>query len=183
VEVIGQPVKRTVYRRAGAVVFFVVIGLFLLGIAVAVTPAEARNGGWRGAAVPWALCVPAAALAVIAGVLPRLVVTDDHVEVHNLFVRYVIPYATITEAKFGRIGLALRTTGGRLVPVLAFGHSTVANLLTGDATGQRALADINGRVAYLHVHGGPEVQRTLKPVEISASAGLVALAAAVLIFV
>jgi hypothetical protein len=170
-----------VYRRTGAVVFFVAVGLLLIGIAVAVTPSEIRSGGWRKAILPWALCVPAAAMSVVAGVLPRLVVAEDHVVVHNMFVRYVIPYGMLTEAKFGRLGLALRTVGGTLVPVLAFGHSTLANLLTGDATGKRALGDINARVANQHSHGGPAVRRELKILEIVALGALVAAGAAILV--
>jgi hypothetical protein len=144
---LAEQERRAVYRRPGATLFFLVVGLLLLGIAAMVTPAGARDGGWRGALVPWAVAVPAAVMSVLAGALPCLVTTDRHIEVHNLFVRYDIPYRMITDARFGRLGLTVRTASGQRVPVHAFGRSAVANMLTGDAVARRAQAEINERTA------------------------------------
>jgi hypothetical protein len=174
---------RTVHRRTGAGVFFLGVGLLVLGYAAVVTPEELKAGGWRAAVVPWAVAVPLAVLAVLAGVLPRLVTTDRHVEVHNMFVRYVIPYGLIAEARLGRLGLAVRTVGGQRVPVLAFGRSVMANTLNGDAAAQRALDHINERTAQPRVDPAAEVRRDFKRTEIGVVGTVVTCAALVLALV
>jgi hypothetical protein len=171
---------RVVHRRRGAVGFYLVLAAALVVVAVAVTPGEVRTAGWRGAVLPWSLAVPAAVIAVLAGVMPRLVTTDEGVEVHNMFTRFTVAYPGVAELRAGRRGLALALVGGRSIPVVAFGHSAFATMLTGDAAAGRALHAVNDRLAHrIDPTGPPEpVHRQRKPVELTLA--VVALLALVL---
>jgi hypothetical protein len=168
---------RKVFRRTGAAIFFVVMAIAVLGIALAVT---IQSDG-REAIVPWAVTVPLAALSVIGGVLPKLVTTPTGVEVHNMFTRFVIPYPAITEAVEGRRGVAVRTFAGRTIPVVAFGRSSFADFLTGNAAARKAINEINARSTTGAHHPGeppPPIERQLK-VPVIVGLGLVLALAAV----
>jgi len=60
-----------------------------------------------------------------------------------MFVRLDVPYEAITDVVDSRRGLWLGTASGRRIAVAAFGHSTLANLLTGNATAHAAAAAVD----------------------------------------
>jgi hypothetical protein len=140
---VGDEAERKIFRRTGAAVFSVVMALAVLGIALAVT----LGSEGRESLVPWAVTVPIAALAIVSGVLPKLVTTPSHVEVHNMFTRITLPYPAVAEAVEGRRGVAVRTVSGRAIPVVAFGRSSFADMFTGNAEAHRAVGAVNARVA------------------------------------
>jgi hypothetical protein len=156
--VVGDEIGRKVYRRTGAVVVSAVTVLFLLGIAVVVTVQSGEKDGL----VPWAVTVPLAVLSVISGILPKLVTTASHVEVHNMFTRLVIPYQAVSEAVDGRRGVAVRILGGRAIPVVALGRSSLANAFTGNAVARRAVAEVNARISAVPGEKPPPVERQVK---------------------
>jgi hypothetical protein len=164
---------RKVFRRTGTAVVSGLVALALLGLAVTVTVLYES----RDAIVAWAVSVFLAALAVVGGVLPRLVTTATHAEVHNMFTRVDIPYPAVDEAVLGRRGAAIRTVGGRAVPVVGFGRSSLAEMFTGNAAARLAVTEVNARAGMAtHRESDPPapVVRRLKPVAIVAvSAGLV----------
>jgi hypothetical protein len=173
---------RTVHRRTAAVVFSSVVAAGLLGIAVFVT---VRYGG-VDALVAWVVTAALAALAVVSGVLPKLVTTPSQVEVHNMFTEFDIPYPAVAEAVLGRRGLAIRTVGGRFIPVVGFGPSWLAEQVTGNAAARRAASEINRHV----LPGGPDpdepapaIRRRLKVSVIAGLATIVVLAVLVLVLV
>jgi hypothetical protein len=136
-------VERDTFRRTTAAVYSVVMALGVLGIAFAVT---VQSHG-RDRLAPWAVAVPIAALIVVGGVLPKLVTTPSHIEVHNMFTRITVPYPAVVEAVDGRRGVAVRTLSGRPIPVVAFGRSSLADLFTGNAEAHRAVGVVNARIA------------------------------------
>jgi len=169
-----------VYRRTGATVFFCAFAVAALAVAVVITV----RAGPHAALVGWAVLVPLALLAVTAGVLPRLVVAREHLEVHNMVTTHVVPYGAIVRCATGRRGVAVRLASGRDLPVAALGHSFIASVLTGDELARRAVEDVNQRMAD---RTGPDepatVTRNLKRVESAALAAVLLAAALVLIFV
>jgi hypothetical protein len=171
---------RKVFRRTSAVVYSAIMALTLLGIAFAVT---VQSGG-RESLVPWAVTVPIAALAIVSGALPKLVTTPSHIEVHNMFTRITVPYPAVAEAVEGRRGVAVRTVTGRAIPVVAFGHSSFADMLTGNAEAHRAVGDVNARVtagAYRPDDPPPPIERTLKVPVIAALVAVVLFTAVALL--
>jgi hypothetical protein len=143
---------RLVYRRLASLLLSLVTGLVLGALAVALTV----GGGHRSlgdALVPWAILLPLMVLAVVGGVLPRFVVAPDRVEVHNVFTRHVIPMRSVQQLVEGRLGMAVRTTSGRLVPIAVFGRSTLANVFTGNAAARRAAAEVERRTAANDAYG------------------------------
>jgi hypothetical protein len=136
-------VERTTFRRTSAAVYSVLMAFGVLGIAFAVT-IQSHGRDWLA---PWAVAVPIAALIVVCGVLPKLVTTPSHIEVHNIFTRITVPYPAVVEAVDGRRGVAVRTVSGGAIPVVAFGRSQLADLFTGNAEAHRAVGAVNARIA------------------------------------
>jgi hypothetical protein len=141
------------FRRTTAVVTSALLSLLVTGLAVAVS---VRAGG---APFPLAVAAFVVALSVVSGVLPKLVTTPSHVRVHNMFVRLDVPYEAIVEVVDSRRGMWLRTATGRRIPVAAFGHSTVADLLTGDATARAAAEAVNARREDQRPGAAPHIER------------------------
>jgi hypothetical protein len=137
----SEPNHSVTYRRTATVVSSGVISLLALGLAVAVS---VRDGA---APLPLAVAALVVSLSVVSGVLPKLVTTPSQVRVHNMFVRLDLPYEAITEVVDSRRGLWLHTDSGRRIPVVAFGHSMLADLLTGDAAARTAAAALKSRCA------------------------------------
>jgi hypothetical protein len=168
-----------VYRRVGAAVFYAVLALAAVAGAVAI----AVLGEGRPAGVWFVIMLAVALLAVTAGVLPKFVVGDAYVEVHNMVTRYVIPYPAILRCAVSNHGVAVRLANGkRDVPVVALGHSTIDNMLTGNDVAERAVADVNRRM--LDGWGGDDttIVRHFKIVELVA-VGAVAVVAVVVLAV
>jgi hypothetical protein len=120
------------YRRTTTVVSSLLVSLLAVVLAVAVS---AREGG---STFPLAVAAVVVALSMVSGALPRLVTTASHLRVHNMFVRLDVPYEAITEVVDSTRGLWLRTGDGRRITVAAFGHSTLSDLLTGNAAAHAA---------------------------------------------
>jgi hypothetical protein len=170
---------RKVFRRTGSAVFSGLLALVLVGLAAAITIRYES----RDAIVAWAVCLFLAALAVVSGVLPRLVITATGVQVHNMFTTVDIPYPGVAEAVLGRRGLAIRTVGGRAIPVVGFGRSSLAEMLTGNAVARQAAAEVNARVGGGSHDSGespPPPRRSLKIAEIVAVSATLVFAAAAL---
>lgn len=143
--------RRRVFRRPGGLVFSLITVLALVAIAVGVTAGSMRSG-WRAGVLPWVVILPVAAMAVVAGVLPRMVLTPARLEVHNLFTTHIIQIDDVERLLDGRLGVAVRTRTGRTVPVVTFGRSAIADLLTGNAAARRAVAEVERVVGE---HGQP----------------------------
>jgi hypothetical protein len=161
------------FRRTTAAVYSLAMALVVLGIALGIT----LQSEGRGSVVPWAVAAPVAALVVMSGALPKLVTTPSHVEVHNMFTRITVPYPAVAEVVEGRRGVAVRTVHGRAIPVVAFGHSSLADLFTGNAEAQRAIGAVNARVA-----GGDHRSDSPPPIERRVKLPVVAVLAATLLF-
>ena len=169
-----------VYRRTGAAVFYAVLAVAAAAGAVAI----AVLGEGRPASVWFVITLAVALLAVTAGVRPKLVVGDAHIEVHNMVTRYVIPYPAILRCAVSKRGVAVRLAGGRRdVPVVALGHSTIDNLLTGNDVARRAVDDVNRRMGDARAGEDAAVVRHYKFVEIVAMCAVAVVAVVVLALV
>jgi hypothetical protein len=157
---VDDEVEPRTYRRTAAAVYSMVAALGVLGIALAVT-IQSDGRDW---VAPWAVAVPIAALIVASGVLPKLVTTPSHVEVHNMFTRITVPYPVVVEAVDGRRGVAVRIVSGRPIPVVAFGRSSLADLFTGNAEAHRAVGAVNARIAGTDFQSDdlPAIERRMK---------------------
>jgi len=166
-----------VYRRVGAAVFYAVLAVAAVAGAVAI----AVLGEGRPASVWFVIMVVLAMFAVTAGVLPKFVVGDAYVEVHNMVTRYVIPYPAILRCGVSKHGVALRLANGkRDIPVVALGHSTIDNMLTGNDVAQRAVADVNRRMLDGRAGDSTTIVRHFKIVELVAVCAVAVCAVVVL---
>jgi hypothetical protein len=177
---VGDESELRTFRRTAAAMYFMVMALGVLGVALAVT-LQSHGRDWIA---PWAVAVPIAALIVVGGVLPKLVTTPSHVEVHNMFTRIMVPYPAVVEAIDGRRGVAVRTVSGRAIPVVAFGRSSLANLFTGNAEAHRAVGAVNARCAGTDFQSDepPPIERQVKVPVIGALGAALLFPVAVLLF-
>lgn len=114
-----EPRQAQVFRRRTTVVSaYILVGVVAV-VATLLAVGEYGHGFFPFIS-PFAAALPLVTFALIAGAWPHLVLADKAVSVHNSFVAYDVPLATIEEVRHGRIGLMIHTTDDKTVPVTAF---------------------------------------------------------------
>jgi len=145
----GEAPGPRVFRRQSSVIGGFVIGGIVVIIGIALTPGEVSHG-LLAALAPLGVTVPLALILLAFMASPRIVVRDDHLEVHNSFITYEIPYPAIDELRQTRMGLLVRTVGGKSIPVTAYATGAGAKVMKHSEQADEVIRAAQNNMEFAH---------------------------------
>lgn len=156
--------ERQVFRRRSTVISSLVLSGLLVVVAAVLTPSEIGHGFFP-AIVAFIGILPLVVLALAVGAWPHVIVDEDHVEVHNTFIWYDIPYAAIGEIKQIRMGLILRTHAGKVIPMTAYASGSAGRLLGHGDVANVVIHAVQNKMEFLKAEPEHENTRAARHVE------------------
>lgn len=119
--------RRVLRRRSTVISSFILAGLLIV-VAGFLTPDEFGHGFFSVLAA-FAGVLPLIVLALTVGAWPHVIIDADRMEVHNTFFWYAIPYPSINDIRQIRMGLIIKSHGGRTIPVTAYASGSAGRML------------------------------------------------------
>ncbi len=154
--------SRLLRRRSTIIAGFVFAGI-VIAAGVTLTVGEIGHG-FLPAIAPLCTALPLALLIVVFLVWPHLVIRDQHLEVHNSFVSYDVPYKAIDDLRQNRMGLIVRTMAGKSIPVTAYTSGSAGRMMNHKEQADEAIRLVQNKMEFKRAAPNedlPPVRRSL----------------------
>lgn len=146
-----------VFRRRSTVIAGAIVAVVLVVLATLLTVDEWGHGFFPAIAGP----ITGLALALLALLLsswPHVIVRDEHLEPHNSFFWFEVPYAAISAIEPIRMGLVVRTHGRKVIPLTGYGTGIGGRIFGHGAAADAVTSAVEAKMARHHQPGDGDVQ-------------------------
>jgi hypothetical protein len=141
-----QAAQPQVFRRRSTVTTAFVVAAILMGVSIWLAVDEAGHGFFAIIAAP-VVGLTLALFVVLLSAYPHVIVRDDHLEPHNSFVWYVVPYPAIAEIVSTRMGLIVKGHGKKEIPLSGYASGTGRRIFGHRAAAGEIINAVEARMA------------------------------------
>lgn len=146
-----------VFRRRSTVVAGLVIAILLVLLSTLLTVDEWSHGFFSAIAGPVA-GLTLALFALLLSVWPHVIVRDAHLEPHNSFFWYEVPYPAISEIGPIRMGLVVRTHGRKIIPLTGYASGAAGRLFRHGSAADAVINAVEAKMARRKRPGDEDAQ-------------------------
>lgn len=150
----GEP---QMFRRRSTVITGLVIAVLLVVLSTLLTIDEWGHGFFAAIAGP-VVGLTLALLALLLSAWPHIIVRDAHLEPHNSFFWYEVPYPAIAEIGPIRMGLVLRTHGRKIIPLTGYASGAGGRLFEHRSAADAVINAVEAKMARRKRPGDEDAQ-------------------------
>jgi hypothetical protein len=138
-----------VFRRRSTAIAGAAVAVVVIVLSTLLTVDEWKHGFFAGIAGP-VTGITLAILALLLSAWPHVIVRDDYLEPHNSFFWYTVPYPAISDIGPIRMGLVLRTTGRKMIPLTGYATGVGSRLLGHTRAAQTVIEAVEAKMTRRH---------------------------------
>src|SRR5215475_3917787 len=141
-----QAAQPQVFRRRSTVTAALVVAAVLAGVSIWLAVDESGHGFFSIIAGP-VVGFTLALFVLLLSAYPHVIVRDEHLEPHNSFFWYVVPYPAIAEISSTRMGLIVRTHGRKEIPLTGYATGIGSRIFSHRSAADEVINAVEAKMA------------------------------------